>query len=215
MTEVFDSAKSEQATQTLQQHYSEALNLYKFWASPWTVLKAFVGDWERSGHPARLHYAWDLNQLPSLDEALRQTTREAVAHFDLEQARQAFIVEAGCGMGGCTTQMVVENPRLRVVGVQLVKRQAQVAQRRKQALTAAVAQRANFLVGNNLRLPLRHEICEGVLAIETFCHIPPREKKPLLQGVFHLLKPGGKLVVVDGYLQQQPQGVENKVIKRV
>lgn len=212
MTEIFDTAESEQATQTLQAHFSEALNLYKFWASPWTVIKAFVLGWERSGHPARLHYAWNLNQLPSLDEALRQTTREAVAHFDLEQVRHAFIVEAGCGMGGCTIQMVVEDPRLRVVGVQLVKRQAQVAQRRKQVLTAAVAQRAHFLVGNNLRLPFHHEICYGVLAIETFCYIPLPEKKQLLQGVFHLLKPGGKLVIMDGYLRRQPQGAEKKLL---
>jgi cyclopropane fatty-acyl-phospholipid synthase-like methyltransferase len=212
VTEVFDSAESEQATQTLQTHFDHALNLYKIWASPWTVIKAFVVGWERSGHPARLHYAWDLSQQPSLNEALRQTTREAVARLELDQVAQAFVIEAGCGMGGCTTQMVVEEPRLRVVGVQLVKRQAQVAQRRKQVLTAAVAQRANFLVSNNLRLPLRHEICDGVLAIETFCHIPPPEKKQLLQGVFHLLKPGGKLVVVDGYRRRQPQGAEKRLL---
>jgi SAM-dependent methyltransferase len=85
----------------------------------------------------------------------------------------------------------VEYPQLRGLGVQLIKRQAQIAQQRKQILNPEPARQANFLVGNNLRLPLRREICDGVLALETFCHIPPNEKEQLLQGVFHLLKPGG------------------------
>jgi SAM-dependent methyltransferase len=214
MIDLFDSAESTEVRQTLETHFDHALNLYKFWASPWTVVKAFVLGWARSGHPARLHYAWDMDKFPSLDEAIRQTTREAVSHFELDQKPQALIVEAGCGMGGCTTQLAAEHAQLRGVGVQLIRRQAQVAQQRKQVLKPETARRVNFLVGNNLRLPLKHEICEGVLAIETFCHIPAGEKEKLLRGVFDLLKPGGKLVIVDGYLLREPQGVEIKLMDR-
>jgi cyclopropane fatty-acyl-phospholipid synthase-like methyltransferase len=209
--DIFGSAESRTAANVMEKHFDDSMNLYKFWASPWTVVKAFTLGWERSGHPARLHYAWDLSQQPSLDEAIRQTTRETVARLELDHLPAAFIVEAGCGMGGCTTQIAQEYPHLRVLGVQLMKRQVEVAQRRKQFLDPEAASRISFFNGNNLRLPLRRQSCDGVMAIETFCHIPPGEKGKLLQGVYHLLKPGGKLVIVDGYLLREPQGPEKTI----
>lgn len=211
MADIFESAESTTAAKTMARHFDEAMNLCKFWASPWTVVKALALGWERSGHPARLHYAWDLSKHPSLDEAIRQITRETVARLELDNAPTALVLEAGCGMGGCTTQMAEEYPHLRIVGMQLMKGQVAVAQRRKQCLTSEAAERINFVNGNNLRLPLQSECCDGVMAIETFCHIPPGEKEKLLRGVYQVLKPGGKLVIVDGYLLRKPEGQEKMI----
>jgi hypothetical protein len=87
---------SRAARELLEEHYDGGANLYKFWASPRTALRAIALGWEHCDHPAELHYAWDLERAPSLDEAIRDTTRRAIALLDVDQLQNARLYEPGC-----------------------------------------------------------------------------------------------------------------------
>ena len=79
----YDSAYSGAALKVLTEHFDLGADLYKFWGSPRSVLRALVRGWASADHPSHLHYAWDLETAPSLDHAILETTRRAVASLDL------------------------------------------------------------------------------------------------------------------------------------
>ena len=119
----YQSVDSAAARAVLEEHYDVGANLYKFWGSPGSVLRAILLGWAASRHPAHLHYAWDLESAPSLDEGILETTRRAVALLDLAGVDRPELFEPGCGIGGGVTQVAQMLPAARVTGLSLVRRQ--------------------------------------------------------------------------------------------
>jgi ubiquinone/menaquinone biosynthesis C-methylase UbiE len=182
------------ARAALQENYANAGNIYKFWADWGSVVGALTRGWERAtNHPAQLHYAWDLGA--SLDEAVRCTTHAAGERLGITE-RDAQVLDAGCGFGGCTTQLAAEHPRWTVTGVSIVAEQVAIATSRATRLRTC---NAVFLAANYLDLPTPDEHFDGAIAMETFCHVPRSEKTHLFAEMHRVLKPGAKLVVYDAY----------------
>ena len=107
----YESVDSAAARAVLEAHYDVGANLYKFWGSPVSVLRAILLGWPRSNHPAHLHYAWDLESAPSLDAGILETTRRAVALLDLDGVERPSLFEPGCGIGGGVTQVAQMLPQ--------------------------------------------------------------------------------------------------------
>ena len=127
------SVDSPAARAVLEEHYDVGANLYKFWGSPGSVLRALLLGWGPSRHPAHLHYAWDLESAPSLDAGILETTRRAVALLDLQDVNAPELFEPGCGIGGGVTQVAHMLPGARVTGLSLVRRQLDIGRSRAQA----------------------------------------------------------------------------------
>jgi cyclopropane fatty-acyl-phospholipid synthase-like methyltransferase len=198
----YDSVDSAAARAVLDEHYDVGANLYKFWGSPRSVLRAILLGWERSRHPAHLHYAWDLQSAPSLDEAILETTRRAVALLDLDGVAYPELFEPGCGIGGGVTQVTRMLPRARVTGLSLVRRQLAIGCRRAQA--EGVAQRSAFCCGNYLRAPFADQSFDGIFALETLIYTPAPERARLFREMYRLLKPGRTFVSFDGFRLREP-----------
>jgi SAM-dependent methyltransferase len=197
----YDSAFSDAARTELTKHYDTGAGLYKFWGSPTSVLSAIVRGWARSKHPGHLSYAWDLEAAASLDAGIRATTQQAVARMGLAHIAVPRIFEAGCGIGGCTLEVAALFPRGQVCGLAIVRRQLAIAQER------AVAQRIDnveFVCGNYLATPFPDQYFDVAFAMECIVHTPVHERPRLLRELLRILKPGGRLVIFDGFAMRAP-----------
>lgn len=191
----YASVASRQAQEMLDLHYDTGAGLYKMWASPGSMVRAILFGWERSGHPAQLHYGWDLEHASSLDEAIHETTRKAVKLLQLDHAAAPRIFEPGCGIGGAVTTVAQGLPHATVVGMSLVASQIDTARARA---SASGLGNTEFHVGNYLATGFEADSVDGIYAIEALCYTPQAERQALFAELHRILKPGGHLVVFDG-----------------
>lgn len=197
----------------LEQHYDTGSGLYKLWASPNSVLAAMARGWGGARHPAQLHYAWDLEQAQTLDDGIRRTTLEALQWLDIDGIARPRIFDAGCGIGGATTQISLLRPQAEVEGMSIVARQVRIAQERARVLGAG---NAAFHCGNYLRTGLPQTSFDGIYAIESFCYTPTAEKPALFAEMYRLLRPGRRLVIIDGGSRREPASdAERRAIQDV
>lgn len=205
MSNPYDSAYSNAALDVLTEHFDLGADLYKFWGSPRSVLRALLLGWARAGHPSHLHYAWDLETAPSLDDAILETTRRAIALLDLDGLDRPHLLEPGCGIGGGVTQVAAMLPQAKVTGLSLVGKQLEIgrAMARARGLT-----NTEFVQGNYLGTAFPDAFFDGIFAIETLVYTPIAEKPVLCRELFRILKPRRTFVSFDGFRLRDPVGEE-------
>jgi tocopherol O-methyltransferase len=144
--------------------------------------------WSRHG----VHYGfWD-SDTRSRPQAIRNMDRVAARELDLPP--RSRVLDAGCGVGG-TSLFLAEECGHRVTGITLSPEQLRRAQHLSAQSPAAV--RPTFLISDYLRTQFSAESFDGVVGIESVCYAEP--KRDFLREAFRLLRPGGRLVVMDGF----------------
>lgn len=61
-----------------------------------------------------------------------------------------------------------------------------------------------FVVGDVARLPFAESVFDGVVALHTLHHLPPREQSGAVRGMLRTLVPGGRGVVVHSWGEHSP-----------
>lgn len=197
----YDSTFSHDARTMLTTHYDTGANLYKFWGSPASVSSALLRGWAHSAHPGHLSYAWDLERAPSLDAGIRATTLQAVGRMGLSGNPSPRIYEAGCGIGGCTLEVAALFPGGQVSGLAIVRSQLAIARARAAAQNLS---NVEFVCANYLATPFPERHFDVAFAMECVVHTPVAERPQLLREFLRVLKPGGILVIFDGFSLREP-----------
>jgi cyclopropane fatty-acyl-phospholipid synthase-like methyltransferase len=212
-TSPYASVRSDAARALLDEHFDVGANLYAFWGSVPSVASAALLGWTRSAHPAQLHYAWDLDTAPSLDAGIEATTLRAYEALGVDALPAPRLFEPGCGIGGSVTQLARHRPSLDLTGMTLVEAQARLARDRAHAQRLG---NARFVRGDYLAPPLADAVFDGIYAIETFVYTPPPEWPALLGAMHRLLRPGARLVILDGVSRRAPRTpAETRAIQQV
>jgi ubiquinone/menaquinone biosynthesis C-methylase UbiE len=200
----------------LNEHYGVGINGYCLWAEIPTALKAWWRGLENvPDHPAQLHYAWLTNEDGSprkigLNEGIRSATSTALELLQLDYNKPITLLDAGCGVGGAVLQIdrMLQDRKVadtELHGISIISKQIKVGRLRCMRFGAI---NARLIVGDCLNLPYKSDYFDGIIAIETFCHIDPEAKPSLLQGLFRVLAPGGRMVILDGYKVGEPKSPE-------
>ncbi len=170
---------------SIVRYYSESGPDYGAWSRRFNM---HFGYWRRGLAPWRLE--------PMLDEMTIQVLARLGIDLDAPGAR---LLDLGCGLGAPARLALRRHPRLRVDGVTLVPWQAREALRLAGA--EGVGGRLRVLVGDYTRAPIPAGSYDAAYAIESACHDRGYDKRGFVRQAARLLRPGGRLVLADGFLK--------------
>jgi cyclopropane fatty-acyl-phospholipid synthase-like methyltransferase len=148
-------------------------------------------------------------------DATTRTLRDALGRQNLLLADLARIgaadrvLDAGCGVGGSAIFLAATRG-CRVVGVTLSRLQA--AKARAHAARRAVADRTEFAVMDYMQTALPDGSFDVFWALESVCYADPRR---LAREAYRLIRPGGRLVIADGFaVRSQYAPADDRVMRR-
>jgi SAM-dependent methyltransferase len=101
--------------------------------------------------------------------------------------KDAWVLDLGCG-GGKPADWL--SKRCRVVGVDIARRQLELARR--------TAPRAAFVLADMASVAFRPGSLDAIVALYSIIHLPREEHAPLFSRLFGFLRPGGRLLAVLG-----------------
>ncbi len=219
----YDNLIGDRALDLINEHYGEGIDIYSLWAELPDALKAWLRGLENvPNHPAQLHFAWLNNADGSsnrlgLNDGIRLATSLAIEKLGLDYSKSIALLDAGCGVGGTALQLDLFLKKQKVLtyevhGISIVANQIRLAGPRCRKLGAM---NSEFLIGNCLQLPYESSYFDGIVAIETFCHIPPEDKPRLLKSCMRVLVPGARLVILDGYVARKEKTADEEYWLRI
>ena len=113
----------------------------------------------------------------------------------LEPTAADRLLEAGCGTGGSSIWLS-QRFGSQVCGITLCERQAAIAARYARA--RGVDDRVRFIADDFTCSAFRDQSFTGIFASESVCHAD--KKQLFIAEAFRLLRPAGRLVVIDAFL---------------
>ena len=184
----------------LEQYYSEAGPDY--------------GAWSRHFNMHFGWYRWGMN--PFRREAmLEQMNAEVLRRLQIDSAQGACVADLGCGLGATMRAIANRRADVRLTGVTLVP--WQVKQTRALNEAVGVSERVRLVLGDYEKSGLEAGSFDAAYALESSCHAHGAEKSRFLRETHRLLKPGGRLVLVDGFLRgtEAPSGLRGRVYRKL
>lgn len=148
--------------------------------------------WSRTA----LHYGFWYEDTKSLAEAVLNTNRFVVDALAIDS--RDTVLDAGCGVGG-TSIHVAETTGATVEGVTLSDVQLKIA--RKRASRSPAASLLNFSKQDFTKTNFREKTFSKVFGIESVCYA--HRKIDFLNEAYRIMKPGGKIAVVDLFLTKE------------
>jgi cyclopropane fatty-acyl-phospholipid synthase-like methyltransferase len=115
------------------------------------------------------------------------------------------ILDAGCGIGG-SALWLTQQYRVYVLGITLSPVQARRA--RTYAVRRRLTDRAAFALQDYTTMAVGDGTVDVVWALESVCHAS--NKRAFLAEAFRILRPGGRLVMADGFRRARPFSVADE-----
>jgi cyclopropane fatty-acyl-phospholipid synthase-like methyltransferase len=167
----------------LEQYYSEAGPDYAAWSPEFNM---HFGYYRACANPL------------DREAMLEQMNAEVLARLHLDDVVGPRLLDLGCGLGASLRSFARRLPCARLLGVTRVPWQVEHAR----ALNAAAGcgERVHVIEGDYEDTLLPRESYDGAYALESSCHAHGADKGALLAEAYRLLRPGGRLVVADGFL---------------
>ncbi len=167
----------------LEQYYSEAGPDYAAWSREFNM---HFGYYRAGANP--LHR----------ESMLEQMNAEVLARLHLDDIAEPRLLDLGCGLGATLRSFARRLPHARLLGLTRVPWQVEQAHALNDA--AGCGERVRVIEGDYEDTILPRSSYDGAYALESSCHAHGADKGALLTEAHRLLRPGGRLVVADGFL---------------
>jgi SAM-dependent methyltransferase len=184
----------------LEQYYTEAGPDYAAWSREFNM---HFGYYHSGVNP--------LHREPMLE----QMNREVLERLHVEDAAAPELLDLGCGLGATLRSMARCMPRARLHGLTRVPWQVEHAAALNHA--AGFAGRLQVMEGDYEDAALPDSSYDGAYAIESACYAHGKDKGAFLAEAHRLLRPGRRLVVVDGFLKDDRFAVpaQTRILRRL
>jgi SAM-dependent methyltransferase len=168
----------------LEQYYTEAGPDYEAWSRGFNM-----------------HFGYHRFPANPLDREsmLEQMNREVLERLQLRNTFKPAVLDLGCGLGATLRAIARDVPFARLSGMTRVPWQVEQARSLNEA--AGFGNRIQLMEGNYENTGLASSSYDGIYALESSCHAHGPDKSKLLTEAHRLLRPGGRLVVADGFLE--------------
>ena len=167
----------------LEQYYSEAGPDYAAWSREFNM---HFGFYRAGANPLRR------------EVMLEQMNAEVLTRLQLDGISEPRLLDLGCGLGATLRSFARRLPHARLLGLTRVPWQVEHACALNEA--AGCSARVRVIEGDYEATVLPRSSYDGVYALESSCHAHGADKGALLAEAHGLLRPGGRLVVADGFL---------------
>lgn len=154
----------------------------------------FISSWHLIDCMA-IHYGFWINGVKSLRNALLKEN-EILAEIS-NISDKDIVLDAGCGVGGSAIYLA-KNYGCKVVGITISEKQCNTAN--SAAFNHGVSDLVSFFIKDYHKTDFLNDSFNVIWFVESFCYAYNRNQ--LIKEVFRLLKPGGRLVIVDGFLNK-------------
>ena len=124
----------------------------------------------------------------AIDSYYRQVAKKIVAHL-----KSGTILDLGTGPGYLPIEIVKKSSQIQIIGIDLSRRLIQMA--RANALTAGLADRLNFQLGNAAALDFEDSFFDMVISTGMLHSI--KEPVKVLQEIYRVLKAGREAWIFD------------------
>lgn len=156
-------------------------------------------DYKAWSEHYNMHFGYYTRQtgLFNREAMLEQMNMEVGKRLRLNNTGTTMLADLGCGMGATAATLGANYPNAQIHGITIVPWQVQVG---------------NALIRNrklkNVRLHLSDisnpiipdESADAAYAVESFCYGDGLPKSNFVRGLRKVLRPGGRFVVVDGFI---------------
>lgn len=178
---------SEESGSSFQRYYEEAGPDYAAWSAAFNMHFGF--------------FHWGMN--PFNREAMLERMNQEVLrrlHLETESLKDehARVLDMGCGLGATLRSFARCLPRADLNGITLVP--WQLEQGRLLNQSCANAGRIRLALGDYENTVFDSGSFDAVYAIESSCYGHGADKSALLEEGHRLLRPGGRMVVADGFI---------------
>ena len=167
----------------LEQYYSEAGPDYAAWSREFNM---HFGYYRAGANPFRR------------EPMLERMNAEVLVRLNPDQIAEPRLLDLGCGLGATLRSFARRLPHAHLLGLTRVPWQVERANALNDA--AGCGERVRVIQGDYEDTGLPRGRYDGAYALESSCHAHGADKGALLEEAHALLRPGGRLVVADGFL---------------
>jgi ubiquinone/menaquinone biosynthesis C-methylase UbiE len=184
---------------SFQRYYEEAGPDYAAWSPSFNMHFGF--------------FHWGMNPLRR-EAMLEQMNREVAKRLHLTAEHPARIYDMGCGLGATLRSLSMRLPKAELKGITLVPWQLEQGRRLNQSCPEGA--RIALTLGDYEYTSEPPQSFDAIYAIESSCYARGADKSAFLQEAHRLLRPGGRLVVADGFLGRgRLRGPQKPVFRRL
>ena len=177
-----------------QDYFTEVAVDYSAWSPSYNM---HFGFWRAGLNPLRREgMLIEMNRV--VGRALKLDAAPAAG------SQRLCVIDLGCGAGATTRTLLGDEPSLLAVTVTNVAVQNRIAARLD--ARAGVADRVAHLEADYTRTGLPAAQADGAWAVESACYAEGTAKADFVREAARLLKPGARLVVIDGFLLRRKPG---------
>jgi ubiquinone/menaquinone biosynthesis C-methylase UbiE len=153
---------------------------------------AYKDSWDLN-NSLSIHYGYRDKKVRSFSESLIRMNEVMMEAAGINPSEN--VLDAGCGVGGSSI-FLAEKLRCKVTGITLSERQVLLAEKNAKEKKADML--VDFKVMDYCNTSFPSESFDVVWGCESICYAEDKEK--FINEAFRLLKPGGRLVVADGFV---------------
>jgi SAM-dependent methyltransferase len=178
-----------------QRYYEEAGPDYAAWSPHFNM---HFGFYRRGMNPFRREAMLEQMNREILARLALEPKSAGCDHDRVDTRAPARILDMGCGLGATLRSIARQHPNASLHGITLVPWQLEQGLQLNRACPDA--DRIALTLGNYEHTAFPSESFDAVYALESSCYAHGANKSAFLQEAHRLLRPGGRIVIADGFL---------------